>query len=132
MAEFKQIQEVVHKLAIEKGWHSVEATLTERIMLVVTELAEAVESIRNEEAAIWQAGESKDPLIGEHKVIKVYPNSPSWQENRKPEGVLVELADAVIRIMDIAQSQCWDLENAIRVKHKYNATRPYRHGGKAL
>jgi NTP pyrophosphatase (non-canonical NTP hydrolase) len=48
----------------------------------------------------------------------------------KPEGFGVELADAVIRILDLAEALEIDLEAAIVDKHEFNVKRPYRHGGK--
>jgi hypothetical protein len=132
MAEFNEIQKVVHTLAKEKGWHDVDSSLTERIMLVVTELSEAVESIRRNESPIWQKGKVNAPLSADQSPIKLMPSSPDWDVNTKPEGVLTELADAVIRIMDICEAQGWDLEQAIRIKHSYNKTRSYRHGMKVL
>jgi len=53
-----------------------------------------------------------------------------YDNTRKPEGEAVELADAVIRIMDYFESKGWDLEHVIELKHDYNKTRSYRHGGK--
>lgn len=48
----------------------------------------------------------------------------------KPEGVAVELADAVIRILNFCESEGIDLIQAMRLKHEYNKKRSYRHGGK--
>lgn len=132
MAEFNEIQKAVHGLAKEKGWHDVDSSLTERIMLVVTELAEAVESIRRNEPPVWQKGKVKEPLSVEQNLIKLMPISPDWDVFVKPEGVLTELADATIRIMDICEAQGWDLEQAIKTKHTFNKTRSYRHGLKVL
>lgn len=128
----REIQAEVYRLAKEKGWHDTETTLTERIMLVVTELAEAVESIRRNEPAIWQKGMINNPLSNQDEPIKFYPHDPEWLVSQKPEGVLTELADATIRIMDICESQGWDLSKAIELKHNFNKCREYRHGGKVL
>lgn len=46
----------------------------------------------------------------------------------KPEGVAVELADAVIRIADLCGHLGIDLDAVIAEKMAYNAGRPYKHG----
>lgn len=46
----------------------------------------------------------------------------------KPEGIPVELADALIRILDLAVEQSANLDIAVAWKMAYNATRPYKHG----
>ncbi len=46
------------------------------------------------------------------------------------ENIKEELADAVIRILDLCEHMGFDLELEISKKHTYNLTRPYRHGGK--
>lgn len=48
----------------------------------------------------------------------------------KPEGIPIELADVIIRILDYCGYAGIDIEAAIRQKHEYNKSRPYRHGGK--
>lgn len=50
----------------------------------------------------------------------------------KPEGIAVELADCIIRILDWAGKEGMDMESIINEKMAYNRTRPYRHGGKLL
>ena len=46
------------------------------------------------------------------------------------EHVAEELADAVIRIMDMCEAYEINLEEEIRKKHEINKGRPYRHGNK--
>ena len=41
-----------------------------------------------------------------------------------------ELADVVIRTYDLAESLGVDLDKEVRIKHKYNKARPYKHGDK--
>lgn len=75
-----------------------------RIMLMVTELAEAAEGVRK-------------PKPDEH-----CPNFSSE---------VIELADAVIRILDYAGKKKLPLAEALTAKLTYNLCRPYMHGKKA-
>lgn len=54
------------------------------------------------------------------------------REDGKPEGFPTELADVVIRCMDLADAMGIDLWAEMERKHAYNRTRTRRHGGKAL
>ena len=56
----------------------------------------------------------------------------SYINDGKPCGVPSELADVVIRIMDICQYYGINLEEEILKKHNFNKTRPFKHGGKVL
>lgn len=76
--------------------------------LIDTETAEAVECIRKGE---W------DLFIG---------------EDGKPEGLPSEMADVFIRLCDAAYQLDIDLASAVELKLKYNRSRPFKHGGKAL
>lgn len=88
-----------------KGWHEIPRTPLEIHMLCVSELAEATEEVRDGKRSFYE-------------------------ENGKPEGEMIEMADCVIRIMNYFYEQGWDLEEALNKKMKYNETRPHRHGGK--
>lgn len=98
-----------------KGFHAIETTFGDRLMLVVSELSEALEDYRR--------GYSPS----EHKYFEVGDNS-----THKPVGIPSEIADVVIRIADLCGVYGIDLEKAVTEKMEFNATRPHLHGGKKL
>ena len=125
--EINTVVKAVHDLAVEKGWYDSTRHPLEFHMLMVSEIAEASEEVRSASPAIYQNYDSY-----QQGIIKVELNNEFWDERKKPEGEAIELADAVIRIMDYFAHRGWDLESAIRIKHNFNMTRPYRHGGKTV
>ena len=104
--DLNELQHEAHRIALEKGWYAKgDRNVMELLMLIVTEIAEAAESYRNDEPEF-------------HFV------------DGKPEGLGVELADTIIRICDMAEYMGIDLADVINAKMAYNKTRPYRHGNK--
>lgn len=89
-------------------------------------------ALKYDEAAIYYFGSfAKTNLVSVNREeIIVLSNDPRWSKESKVEGEAVELADAVIRIMDYFGHKGWDLEKILEEKIRYNASRPYRHGGK--
>lgn len=119
----KGIQERIYDIAYTHGWYAEDRTFGDRIALCHSELSEALEEFRN----------------GHHLTEVYYEHSNECKTqsfqcicNPKPEGVPIELADVIIRLMDMAEADGIDLADAIAIKVRYNATRPFRHGGKAL
>lgn len=115
MKTISEWQKEVYEVAKEKGWHEPdkEKSFGECIALVHSELSEALEAYRK-------------PNPTNHVF------SDWYNLNGKPEGIPSELADVVIRVMDICEQFGIDLESAIKIKHEYNKTRSYRHGNKKL
>lgn len=74
-------------------------------------------------------------VAGELQVSKIcdnvgHPSGADTEGNCKPEGVAVELCDAVMRIMDFLAFMGVDIEAVLVAKHEYNKGREYRRGGK--
>lgn len=119
----KELAAAVHENAVAHGWWEEERGLPEVLMLCVSELAEALEEYRAGKPNIYYEIEEEATLYADGEPFEHY-------ERRKPEGIAVELADCVIRILDYCGHAGIDLDEAIRIKHEYNKSRPYRHGGK--
>lgn len=58
------------------------------------------------------------------------PDMTQWDPRDKPEGIAVEMADCLIRILDWCAKEGIDIDAITHKKITYNRTRPYRHGNK--
>jgi NTP pyrophosphatase (non-canonical NTP hydrolase) len=58
--------------------------------------------------------------------------SEALEEHRddNDEKMEVELADIIIRVLDLAEWKGFDMDRAVEAKHKKNLGRPYLHGRK--
>jgi len=97
---WEDIQTVMSTMA-EKGLPIEQYIIQSRIALIMSELGEAVEGSRKNK-----------------------------QDEHLPQfdSLTVELADAVIRILDLAEGFDRPIAEAIVAKCEYNMTRPYKHG----
>jgi len=123
----------VHETAIEKGWWRKQAKVAADgitieldaegvldavptvLTLIHSEISEASEEARSDH---WETYGIDPDLLDEALV------------NCKPEGVGIELVDAVIRIFDLLSALGYDTEKLMELKTRFNANREYRHGGK--
>jgi NTP pyrophosphatase (non-canonical NTP hydrolase) len=134
LLKIKDFAEEIHKNAVEHGWWDVERTYGEVIALCHSELSEALEEYRNghDYSEIYTACKNcaDRPKAGYNCTIG--DKCDKWEQRDKPEGIPIELADCIIRILDICEWYGIDIEAALEIKHEYNASRPYRHGGKII
>lgn len=103
-ASINELIEACHCNAVEAGWYTdlktgqkKQLNKGERLMLIVSELAEAMEGIRKN---------LMDDKLTHRPMVEV------------------ELADALIRIFDFAGAEEYDLAGALIEKIAFNAIRP--------
>ena len=195
MMKLNKFAQAVHENAVKHGWWDEERTFGEIIALCHSELSEALEELR-----------TNRPMMYFVETNGFVVTDMSERKDEKPEGIAVELADCIIRVLDYFGKEeldvdalmqeamkdvmcdvpgriyaatlsdcisrwhlllslayaCWckasgthasalrmarcvceilawgkvtdgvDFEMIWDIKHEYNKTRPYRHGGKAL
>jgi len=103
----------VHQLAKSKGWwKGKKNSLANKLLLLHSEITEAVEELRDGR-----------PLTEVRFVV-------DKQGQVKPEGFPIEIADLLIRTLDLCERNRIDIGVAIKMKHTFNMGRPYLHGGK--
>ena len=113
-----ELTKVVHKNAKDKGFHAGPADIPRMLCLIHSEVSEALEADRIENRA---------------DLTKLHHGDPIEEWNQKfrehvKDTFEDELADIVIRVMDLAGLEGIDLEAHILAKIQYNSTREDQHG----
>lgn len=111
------LSKVIHEANKKKGFYDDEKNIGEMLALVHSEVSEALECDRKDKYC---------PLL---KTPLTMIDSSSFEAHVK-DTFEDELADIMIRVMDLAAFKKIDLEAHIHAKMNYNASRPYKHGKK--
>lgn len=147
-----ELSKRAHQNSVNHGWWEGERNFGESIALIHSEVSEALED--------WRDGlpfdkirysftvppdtpfELESTSDGQWIVSTPYGMVRTLSEEEflnllrihkipvKPVGIPVELADVIIRVLDLCGGLNIDIEKAVLEKMKYNEDRPYRHGGK--
>jgi hypothetical protein len=113
--DINDLAERAHKNATNKGfWKDVNLDLAvpKHLMLAVSELSEAMEVHRNLK--------QEDYTIPTTQLLWV-------DDDGKPGGFGIELADTIIRILDLAEAHGINIQQCIFDKMSFNESRPYMH-----
>lgn len=123
-----------HDNAVKHGFWDPPLNFGTAIALIHSELSEALEEERTGRALVWYkctAGNGDGTICNPKRWIDCDMGGKEDRcpfRHKKPEGVSVELADAVIRIADLCGYLGIDLDTVISEKMAYNETRPFKHG----
>ena len=101
---FNEVAGIAHGNSLNKGFWNKDLNIGEKLMLIVSEAAEAMEADR--------LGNPPDDKIPEYS------------------GLEAELADVIVRIMDLGEGCNLRVAEALIAKMEFNATRDKMHGGK--
>lgn len=127
-----EITAEVRLINIEKGWRSAGGgpggnTFGDYIALLHSELSEALEAYRDHRLA-----DATGPREEVWTQEKFQPAVLEGYREPKPEGVGSELADVLIRLVDMCDVFGIDLAAEYERKVTFNRTRPFQHGGRTL
>lgn len=139
LEELELVRGVIEDLGAEAygnseahGWYAEERSVGDLLALMHSELSEALEQFRDGRplgVIHWTQGDQELD----------WRSYAAWRDlyrlvalGWKPDGFVVELADVLIRIFDMAGARGLPLGEALLAKMAYNRTRPMRHGGKRL
>ena len=85
-----------------------------KLGLIGTEVSEAMETLRD--------------LNPQDNIVAWALEGSDYHEGVKPEGLASEMADIIIRVLDMAQWLGISMAEVMEAKMAYNATRPKGHG----
>lgn len=114
----------IHANNNEKGFFSADRNIGESLMLIVSEAGEAMTAHQKDRFADWDNYSGIDAKEGYNPETF---DATSFKHNVK-DSFEDELADVIIRALDLAAGLKIDIEKHINAKVQYNKTREYLHG----
>lgn len=128
----KKFIDKAHSTAKEKGFWETERNVSEMLMLIVSELAEAQEALRKNHYSEKQISKQLHSdihldITDEEFVFQGIAWKKAFETHVK-SSFEDEIADVAIRLFDLCGGLGIDLEKHIELKMKYNSMRGYKHG----
>lgn len=117
-----ELSKQVNAFVTEIGFDNADVPL--RIALIHSEISEAFEAFRKDRFAEPDVF-LEDVILDKSEERFKYAFEKSMKDTFEDE-----IADSIIRLLDLCGKMNIDIENHIREKMAYNATRGHRYGGK--
>lgn len=124
VANWNGLQIEAHEIATSKGWWKTRNAIVDACRSVSPELADAASAQISIAAIGLMHSELSEGVEG---IRLKSPPDDKIPEFSAPEA---ELADVIIRIMDLAHRNNYRVAEAVIAKMEMNKTRSYMHGGK--
>lgn len=110
-----ELAKEAHQIAVEHSWWDKEPTFGELVALMHSELSEALEEYRAGRPNVWYACRESVPSLpcaptDAYDCVMLGQEENCAYRSDKPEGIAVELADCIIRILDWAGHDGVDLD----------------------
>lgn len=135
---------LINNWATTKGWNEGEDSVQRKssdIALMHSELSECLEFVRAKETSGYRCSECGSYETHTNEDMTFCSNCARWlgeedqtlssaSDDHVPSlsGESAELADVLIRIFHYCGRRNINLGEAVRLKHEYNLSRPYKHG----
>lgn len=120
-----------HQFQIDAGF--TDSSITQRLMLVHSEISEAFEAFRKNRYAFSKYKNDKFKNDLKRLLIPEEGEEAHWKflfEESIKDSFEDELADSIIRLLGICAENNVDIEKHIKLKMKYNELRGFKYGGK--
>lgn len=136
----KDLARTIHEANKAKGFWEEEVPTGTLLMMVTSELGEAMDAVRSNKFSNYE-GYSADSIEGGRQMEEEKIKPGSLEHHDRANQVFMEafkanikdtyedeIADAMIRLYDLAGAQNIDLDFHISQKLKFNSLRPKKHG----
>jgi NTP pyrophosphatase (non-canonical NTP hydrolase) len=126
-----KLAQQVHENAKSKGFFDEPKNIGEMLCLIHSEVSEALEADRK--GMYTNISDIKLKGLADKNFGATFYEEPVFKDFFSvciKNTFEDELADIVIRVMDLAAFKGIDLENHIKAKMRYNSLRPHKHGKK--
>lgn len=132
-----ELAKEVHENAVARGWWESPPSIPEALCLIHSELSEALEEYREGNPLVYgtcalAAEDCKFSGVCDRIGYQGIREESDIEGPCKPEGIAVELADVILRTLDLMAYLGVDVDAVVMAKHRYNIGREYKHGGKIL